>query len=159
MLTVKEAEENNELLKEMMTMSNFNNNDTEWEKYKLFVVKTLESLENKISTLERENAELKLKFTTEVSQIKLTFKFYAGVFTIITSVIVSVLTGYLTDYLTKNDAEDKQFITKTIIEQIQKNNDSIINKIEEKHSPQIPLSQQPIPQKYQIEYKEGYVRH
>lgn len=159
MLTVKEAEENNELLNEMMTMSNFNNNDTEWEKYKLFVVKTLESLENKISTLERENAELKLKFTTEVSQIKLTFKFYAGVFTIITSVIVSVLTGYLTDYLTKNDAEDKQFITKTIIEQIQKNNDSIINKIEEKHSPQLQIPQQPIPQKYQIEYKEGYVRH
>lgn len=159
MLTVKEAEENNKLLKEMMTMSNFNNNDTEWEKYKLFVVKTLESLENKISTLERENAELKLKFTTEVSQIKLTFKFYAGVFTIITSVIVSVLTGYLTDYLTKNDAEDKQFITKTIIEQIQKNNDSIINKIEEKHSPQLQIPQQPIPQKYQIEYKEGYVRH
>lgn len=75
----------------------------DWNSWSLYLIKSIESLQERADSLEEEMHSINLEFQTELTKLRVYSKFASAFYSLISAVLISVIAGVITFYVTEKD--------------------------------------------------------
>lgn len=98
--------------------NNFNYESNDWASWSLYIIKTIEKLQNKTEELENQSISINLELQKEIIRLKTYAKVISIISALISSLVVSILGGYIVYVLSTNTISKTPDNTKTQQENI-----------------------------------------
>lgn len=92
----------------------------DWNSWSLYIIKTIESLQERVDDLEEEVYSINLELQKEITKLKIYSKVASIVYGAVSAILISVLSGFITYTLTTHMEQTKNAEEQIKIEQTKK---------------------------------------
>jgi len=77
----------------------------DWNSWSMYLIKSIESLQERADSLEEEVHEINLEFQKELTKLKVYSKVASVIYSLVSAILISVIAGVITYHVT-TDTED-----------------------------------------------------